>query len=158
MATVHLPDGTEFAVEAKLTGEVRWTAANRKLLRERSGVLQGFICEIETAARLGISVRTVRERARARAIGRKISRVRWFTEDEVIALMENSTCSNSSSGHVRLSGTSGARSTDELFTRLQRRETKQMLADLRTNLKSGSLAPPAKNVTPLHSKKPLPNT
>jgi hypothetical protein len=156
MATFHLPDGTSFEADAKLRGRVEWTAEGRKELREESGISPDLICELEVAKRFGVSVRTIRERARARGLGRKIDRVRRFYEAEIVALMDEGTptCSKSSSGQARLIGTSGARSTEELFTRLQKRETKQMLADLRQTSKLKSPRQPGGNVTSLRSGKP----
>jgi hypothetical protein len=133
MATFHLPDGGSFEADAKLTGTVKWTAEGRKALEEESGVLKGMFAEERVARRLGVSVRVVRERARAKGIGQKFGRTWHFREAEIIALGDKgkNTCSDLQSGQARLIGTSGARSTEELFTRLQKRETKQMLADLR---------------------------
>jgi hypothetical protein len=132
MAIFHLPEGGEFEGTAELRGKVRWTAEGRRAVRGKSDLLRDMVWEEEVAEQLCISRRAVRERARAKGLGQKIGRAWIFTRAEVIGLGErNSTCSKSLSGRARLSGTSGVGATDELFTRLQRQETKQMLADLR---------------------------
>jgi hypothetical protein len=119
------------------------------------GLLPGLYSEDEVASRFGMTRRMVRERALAKGIGRKYGRKRFFTEADALKLGErNPACSNSQSVMARHTGTSGERSTDDIFTRLQRKETKAMLAGLRLNSKSRSPSQPAANVTPLHSKKP----
>jgi hypothetical protein len=112
MVKFHLPDGGEFEGAAELRGRIRWTAEGRKALEEKTDILKGMFAEERVAHRLGVSVRVVRERARAKGLGRKLGRARHFTEAEIIALMDegNSTCSKSSGGQNRLIGTSGARS------------------------------------------------
>jgi hypothetical protein len=119
------------------------------------GLLPGLYSEDEVASRFGMTRRMVRERALAKGIGRKYGRIRFLTEAEALTLGErNPSCSNSQSVTVHHTGTSGASSTDDLFMRLQKSETKRMLADLRLSSKSSSPGQPAGNVTPLRSKKP----
>jgi hypothetical protein len=155
MATFILPDGTSFEAAAEMRGRVEWTAAGRKTVRAKSDLLRDMLWEEEAAEQLCLSLRTLRRRAQAKAIGRKVGRAWLFTKAEVIELGErNSTCSQFLGGQNRLSGTLGADATDAVFSRLQRCETKALLADLRTNLKSNSPSQPGGNVTPLHSGKP----
>lgn len=119
------------------------------------GLLPGLYSEDEVASQFGMTRRMVRERALAKGIGRKYGRKRFFTEADALKLGErNPACSNSQSVMARHTGTSGERTTDDIFTRLQRKETKAMLAGLRLNSKSRSPSQPAGNITPLHSKKP----
>jgi hypothetical protein len=119
------------------------------------GLLPGLYSEDEVASRFGIRRRMVRERALANGIGRKYGRKRFFTEADVLNLGEgNPACSNSQSVMARHTGTSGGRSTDDLFMRQQRKETKAMLAGLTLSSNSRSPNQPAGNVTPLRSKKP----
>jgi hypothetical protein len=116
-------------------------------------IFPDLISEDQLAERFGVTPRSIVERARARGLGRKIGKQkRWFTESEALALWD----SNFPNGQGRRSSTSGARSTDEIFSRLQKRETKRMLDDLRKPSKSGSQG--AKNVTPLRSRKPQHST
>ena len=117
-------------------------------------ILPGLFSEDEVAARFGVTVRVVRDRACAKRIGDKISRKRYFTEADIVELLKGgaATCSESSNGRRRRSGTSAGRSPGELSTRLQKSKTKRMLAGLRTRSKSSSQDQPAKNVTPLRSK------
>jgi hypothetical protein len=123
-------------------------------------IIPNLFSEDEIANCFNVSLRVVREHARSKGIGRKIGRKRWFTETEATTgLWEGGvTCSGSSNGGARHTGISGGRSTGELSTRLQKRETKRMLADLRRSSKSSSPNQPAKNVTQLRSKKPLLST
>ena len=119
------------------------------------GLLPGLYSEDEVASRFGMTRRMVRERALEKGIGLKYGRKRFLTEEDVGNIGKgNPPCSGSSGGRARHTGTSGARSTDDIFTRLQRKETKAMLAGLRLSSNSSSPDQPAKNVTPLHSKKP----
>jgi len=119
------------------------------------GLLPGLYSEDEVASRFGMTRRMVREHALANGIGRKYGRKRFFTEADVLKLGEgNPACSNSQSAVARHTITSGGLSTDDLFMRLQRKETKAMLADLRLSSNSCSRSQPAGNVTPLRSKKP----
>ena len=74
---------------AVMTGAVAWTAEGRKAMREKSGLFHGVISEQEIAGNFGISLRVVRDLARANGIGRKIGRTLWLTEADVRALMEN---------------------------------------------------------------------
>jgi hypothetical protein len=67
-------------------------------------ILSDLHPEDEIAERFGISARNVRERARAKGVGRKIGRKYWFTEAEGYALMDNPTCSNSRKGGIRQTG------------------------------------------------------
>lgn len=114
----------------------------------------GMFREEDVAARFDVKLRVVRDRARDRQIGRKLGRIRWFTEPEILALFNaGPQCSYSSKGKARRSGTSEVPSTDKAFTQAQRKRTKQALADLRKRSKPDSPGQPAKNVTPLHSAK-----
>lgn len=114
----------------------------------------GMWREDDVAMRFRVSLRTVRERARTREIGRKLGRVRWFTESEILQLMTvGPECSYSSRGPARRSGTCEEPSTDKAFTQAQRKRTNRVLADLRMHSKSGSPDQPARNVTPLRSAK-----
>src|ERR1700682_3195594 len=98
------------------------------------GLLPALYSEDEVASRFGMTRRMVREHALAKGIGRKYGRKRFFKEADALKLGEgNPSCSNSQSVTAHHTGTSGARSTDDIFTRLQRRETKRMLAGLRLN-------------------------
>jgi hypothetical protein len=117
-------------------------------------ILPGLFSEDQVAERFDVSVRVVREHACEKGIGSKFSRKRYFTEADILELMKGgmATCSESSKGRARRSGTSEGRSPDELSTRLQKNETKRMLDGLRGRSKSSSQGPPAKNVTPLRSK------
>jgi hypothetical protein len=119
------------------------------------GLLPGLYSEDEVASRFGITRRMVRERALEKGIGLKYGRKRFLTEADTLKLGErNQACSNSQSVTAHHTGTFGGPSTDDLSMRLQRKETKAMLADLRQNLKSRSPSQRDGNVTPLHSKKP----
>jgi hypothetical protein len=119
------------------------------------GLLPGLYSEDEVASRFGMTRRMVRERALAKGIGRKYGRKKFFTEADALKLGErNPACSKSQSVMARHTGTSGGHSTDDLSMRLQKKETKAMLADLRQNWKSGSPSQRGGNVTPLRSKKP----
>ena len=53
-------------------------------LKERN--FPRLFSDVEVAARFGVSVRVIHDRARAKGLGRKFGRVRWFTEAEVLAL------------------------------------------------------------------------
>ena len=116
-------------------------------------LLPEMFTEDQVAERFGVSLRCIRERARAKKLGRSIGRVRWFTPEEAVALMGSSTCLDYANGRAPRSGTSVGASTDKAFMQAQKRQTKRVLADLRTNLKSGSPERPAKSVTPLRSEK-----
>jgi hypothetical protein len=113
MATAFLPDGTTFEIVAKMAGTVRWTAEGRKVLEEESDILKGMAAEERVARRLGVSVRVVQERARAKGVGRKLGRTWHFMEAEILELMESNSCSGSTSGKTRptstrAGGTSGS--------------------------------------------------
>lgn len=87
---------------------------------------------------------------------RLAGRKKLFTEADITHLWESMTCPSLSSPQTQSeppTGQSEARSTDELFMRLQRRETKRVLADLRMNLRSGSPRTPTSKVVPLRSGK-----
>lgn len=124
-----------------------------------SGLLPGLFSEADIVAHFNlggpysVSARMIRERACEHGIGRKLGRVRWFTEQEILKLMEAGACSRSSSGKARHIGTSEEPSTDRAFMRVQKNRTKQALDGLRTPSKSGSPGQPVKNVTPLRSAK-----
>jgi hypothetical protein len=94
------------------------------------------------------------ERARAKGLGRKLGRVRWFTEVEILQMMKaGPACSHSSSGNARRISTSEEPSTDNAFMQVQKKPTKQALDGLRKRSKSDPPDHPAKNVTRLRSAK-----
>jgi hypothetical protein len=159
-AIAFLPDRTEFTVFGNIKGEVAWTAAGRKMAREKSGICPDLIAIEEVVKRLGVTSRTIIERARAKGVGGKIDRTWWFKEAEIYALRDegNAACSTSKSGQDRHTGTSEGQSVDKLFTRLQKKQTKQLLDDLRNPSKSKSRKPQGENVVPLPSKKPQRST
>src|ERR1700724_22049 len=95
---------------AAVTGTVAWTAEGRKAMREKSGLFHGIISEQEIAGDFGVSLRVVRERARATGIGRKLGRTRWFTEAEALALMEEDTTCSSSKSVMAQTSMQGGRS------------------------------------------------
>jgi len=118
-------------------------------------ILPGLYSEDQIAERFGVTARVSQERARSKGIGGKIGRKRWFTEAQVIELMDDSKCpSKSSSGRGQTSSTSGGSSTDDMFMRLQKRETKRMLNESRMISKSGSPNQQTGNIVPLRSAKP----
>jgi hypothetical protein len=160
MATAFLPDGTTFEVSGNIKGDVRWTAEGRKIAREKSGICLDLIAIEEVVKRLGVRSRTIIEKARSKGIGRKLDRTWWFKEAEINELMDegNAACSSSSNGRDRHTGTSEGRSVDKVFMRLQKKQTKQMLADLRTPSKSKSRKQRGENVVPLRSEKPQRST
>jgi hypothetical protein len=82
---------------AAMTGRVAWTADGRKAMREKSDLLHGLFAEEEAAKCLGMSLRALRKLARAKGIGRKLGRARWFTEAEFVGLKTEDTCSDSQS-------------------------------------------------------------
>jgi len=94
----------------------------------KPNILPNLHSEDEVAERFAVTPRNVRERARAKGIGRKIGRRFWFNEAEALDLMDNPKC-HSKSSNARASGMSEGSSTDDLFMRLQKRETKQMLGE-----------------------------
>jgi hypothetical protein len=59
-----------------------------------SSLLPGLFSEDDIVARFdkggphSVSARMIRERARAKGLGRKFGRVRWFTEDEILQMMK----------------------------------------------------------------------
>jgi hypothetical protein len=115
----------------------------------RRTILPGLFSDDEIADRFGMTTRSVRERARKHGIRR---RPLFLTEAEALKLMEPVPCLKSSKG--ARSGMSEGRSVDELSMRLQRKETKQALDDLRKRSKPGSPGSTATNVLPLASRKP----
>jgi hypothetical protein len=68
-------------------------------------ILPNMHADISVAKRFNVSLRTIRERARSRNLGRKLGGTRWFTEAEIIGLM---TCSSSPKDTVLNSGRRGA--------------------------------------------------
>ena len=112
-------------------------------------ILPGLFSENEIAGRFGMTIRAVRERALGHGFRR---RPLVLTEIEVLQIMEPVSCLKSSKG--ARSGMSVGRSVDELSTRLQRKETKQALDDLRKRSKPSSPGSMAPNVLPLPSRKP----
>jgi hypothetical protein len=52
-------------------------------------IFSGLYSEDEIADRFNVSLRVVREHARSKGIGHKFGRKRWFTETEVVGLMDN---------------------------------------------------------------------
>jgi len=109
----------------------------------------------EIATRFRTSVRVIRDRAKKKGFGRKLARKLWLTEDEILDLMDKKICpSSSSNGRDRHIGTSGENISANPFMLLQKRETKQMLADLRQTSNSKLHNQPGGNVALLHSKKP----
>jgi hypothetical protein len=126
-----------------------------------SSLLPGLFSEDDIVAPFdkggpySVSARMIRERARAKGLGRKFARVRWFTEDEVLQMMKaGPACSQSKSGKARPTSTSEGPFTAKAFMQAQKKRTKRVLDGLRTHSKSGSPGQPAKNVTPLRSAKP----
>jgi hypothetical protein len=80
---------TEEPDPAKIEGSVAWTAEGLAIHRERNpAILRGLISEYEVAKAFGVKLRTVREKARAKNLGRRPGPVRWFTEAEICILME----------------------------------------------------------------------
>ena len=71
-----------------MTGRVEWTAAGRKAMREKSGLFPDMFSEQEVAENFGVSLRWVRDHARANGVGRKIGRAWWFTKAEGPTLSE----------------------------------------------------------------------
>jgi hypothetical protein len=104
---------------AAMTGTVAWTAEGRKAMREKSGLFPGMISEQEVAAYFGVSLRVLRARARANGIGGKIGRARWFTEAEVKALREDTTCSSSKGVMAQTSMLAGRSSKSQLNEALE---------------------------------------
>jgi hypothetical protein len=87
----------------------------------------GMWREDEVAARFKVSLRCVRDRARARQVGHKLGRDRWLTEPEILALFNvGPECSYSSRGKARRSGTCEAPSTDKAFIQAQKKRTKRV--------------------------------
>jgi len=102
-----------------MTGTVAWTAEGRKAMREKSDLLHGLFAEEEAAARLGMSLGTLRKLARAKGIGRKLGRARWFTEADFLALKPEDTCSNSQSVMAQTSTPAGRSSKSQLNKALE---------------------------------------
>ena len=101
-----------------------------------SSLLPGLFSEDDIVARFdkggphSVSARMIRERARAKGLGRKFGRVRWFTEDEILQMMNaGPACSQSKSGKARHTSTAKA------FMRAQKKRTKRVLDDFRTHSK-----------------------
>jgi hypothetical protein len=88
---------------AAMTGTVAWTAEGRKAMREKSDLFHGMVSEQEIAWQFGVSLRVVRDRARAKGIGGKLGRTLWLTEAEAVALREeDTTCLNSKGAMPKL--------------------------------------------------------
>jgi hypothetical protein len=112
--------------------------------------LPGVFSDDEIAARFRMSVRAIRERALKHGIRR---RPLVLTEAEALKLMEPVTWRSKSSTAAK-SGTSVARSVDELSMRLRKKETKQALDDSRKPSKPDLPGSTMTNVLPLASRKP----
>jgi hypothetical protein len=60
-------------------------------------ILPNLHADISVAERFNVTLRTIRERARSRHLGRTLDGTRWFTEAEILGLMTEGggRCSNS---------------------------------------------------------------
>lgn len=108
-----------FKVTVQAFGTVEWTAEGHRIMAEKSGLPRQF-SELEVAKGRGVTVRVVRDRARARGLGAKIGDFRWFTEAEIVGLWEEGSkaCpSNSTKGPVRPTSMRAARITDAEFSK-----------------------------------------
>src|SRR6202023_325429 len=78
-------------------------------------LLPNLFSENQVAERFHVTLRTVRDRARERNLGRKLSGVRWFTEAVVCSLMDGEgKCCSSKSDTVLNSGPRVARAESKL--------------------------------------------
>jgi hypothetical protein len=80
---------------------------------QTADILPNMHADINVAKRFNVTLRTIRERARSRNLGRKLGGTRWFTEAEIIGLM---TCSSSPKDTVLNSGRRGARTAESKLT------------------------------------------
>ena len=65
-------------------------------------ILPNMHADISVAERFNVTLRTIRERARSRNLGRTLDGTRWFTEAEILGLMTEGGggCSNSRNGGI----------------------------------------------------------
>jgi hypothetical protein len=105
-------------------------------------ILPGMHADRSIAERFNVTVRTVRERGRARNLGRTLSDTRWFTEAEILALMTEGSgrCSNSRNGGTPPTSMRGERfSKSPLIKALElATEKKPKSSSLRSKTKSSS--------------------
>jgi hypothetical protein len=92
-----------------------WQFAANSL--QSSPPLPNLFSENQVAERFHVTLRTVRDRARERNLGRKLSGVRWFTEAEVFSLMDGEAkCLFSKKDMAASSGRRGARIAESKLT------------------------------------------
>jgi hypothetical protein len=74
-------------------------------------ILPNMHADISVAARFNVTLRTIRERARSRNLGRTLDGTRWFTEAEILGLMTEGggRCSNSRNGGAHPTSMRGER-------------------------------------------------
>src|SRR5256885_193927 len=93
----------------------------------------------DVAERLHVSRRWFQDFLRGKPYGRMLGRKRVFTEADIAALIEELACPSGSSLPARakvLTGTSAGPYMDDLSMRLQKRETRKVLKNLRNDLSS----------------------
>src|ERR1700730_9968388 len=66
----------------------------------KSNIIPKLFSAQQVADRFGVTLRVVQEQARSKKIGRKLGRRRWFTENEIFALMKEDDRWDSSSNAV----------------------------------------------------------
>jgi hypothetical protein len=76
-------------------------------------ILPNIHSDTSVSERFNVTLRTIRERARERNLGRKLGGTRWFTEAEIIGLM---TCSSFQKDTVLNSGRRGAPTSESKLT------------------------------------------
>jgi hypothetical protein len=92
-----------------------WPFAANSL--QSSPLMPNLFSENQVAERFNVTLRTVRDRARGRNLGRKLSGVRWFTEAEVFSLMDaEAKCWSSKNDTVLNSGPRVARTAESKLT------------------------------------------
>lgn len=82
-------------------------------------ILSNLISDAQIVARFpGSSPRTVRARARKLGIGRRFSRTLYFTESEILGLMQEvSKCSNQPNGKARQTSTRAGHTSESQLTK-----------------------------------------
>jgi hypothetical protein len=114
-------------------------------------ILPKMHADISVAKRFNVTLRTIRERARARNLGRKLGGTRWFTEAEIIGLM---TCSSSASAKIQPVGTRAGHTLKSPLTKALELATERKLKFFSPRSKKTSSS--GKRVVPFSPRKHSP--
>jgi integrase len=103
-------------------------------------ILPNLHADISVAERFNVTLRTIRERARSRHLGRTLDGTRWFTEAEILGLMTegDGRCSNSRNGGAHPTSMRGERflkvAVDQSLGTGDRRQAEALLARLQNEI------------------------